>query len=160
MNRQNEPHASTWTRWVIALALLALLSACAGAPKKETLTLAISATEDVNPDLQGRASPIVLHILTLKSAEQFNALDYQSLASASSGALGADQLARDQVVLSPGSSRSMELELDAGTQAIGLVAGYRDLNNSSWRQAVTISPGSTKSITVNLTKSMLETSTN
>jgi len=39
---------------LLTIAMAGLLSACAGAPKRENLGLQISATADVNPDMQGR----------------------------------------------------------------------------------------------------------
>ena len=152
---------SAIARRLIAALLAALLAACAGGPpKKEPMMLTLQAAAEVNPDLQGRPSPVVVQILELKSLELFNSLDYMSLSDPSGAALSADLLNRNQVVLSPGASRQMELELDASTQAIGLIAGYRDIDNATWRQAVPISPGETKSITVNLGQAQMTTTTN
>ena len=43
---------------LLAFTMLALLSACAGAPTRENLDMQISSTADVNPDMQGRPSPL------------------------------------------------------------------------------------------------------
>lgn len=147
---------------ILSMILLALtLAACAsGPPPKEVLTLTVTAAADVNPDLQGRPSPVVVQILELKSLEQFNSLDYMSLADAAGSALGADVVNRNQMVLSPGASRSQELELDEATSAIGFIAGYRDLDNATWRQAVPIVQGQTASITVNLGQVQMTTTAN
>ena len=64
------------------------------------------------------------------------------------------------MVMAPGTSRSLELEISPEAQAIGLVAGYRDIDNATWRKAIPVSPGGTKSISVNLTATALESSTN
>jgi len=122
---------------LMAVAIVLMLSACAGAPKKEKLGLTITASADVNPDMQGRPSPVILHILELSSAEQFNSLDYVSLAQSSTAA-GPALLGKKQEVLQPGSSRELPLELNPQTTVIGLVAGYRDIDNAIWRTSVPI----------------------
>jgi len=143
---------------LMAVAIVLMLSACAGAPKKEKLGLTITASADVNPDMQGRPSPVILHILELSSAEQFNSLDYVSLAQSSTAALGPALLGKKQEVLQPGSSRELPLELNPQTTVIGLVAGYRDIDNAIWRTSVPITPGDTKHLSITLNQQQIVTS--
>jgi type VI secretion system protein VasD len=135
--------------------MLGLLSACAGAPKRENLGLQISATADVNPDMQGRPSPIILHVMELNSTEQFNRLDYMGLTQPSGAALGPELLGKNQVVLQPGESRTLPLELNPMTTAIGLVAGYRDIDNAVWRKIVPIIQGKTKGLSITLEQTQI-----
>jgi type VI secretion system protein VasD len=144
---------------LLAMTLLVLLSACAGAPPAaEKLAMQISTSADVNPDMQGRPSPIILHILELSSTEQFNRLDYMNLTQPSGAALGADLLGKNQMVLQPGGSKSVPMELNPQTTAIGLVAGYRDIDNAVWRTEIAIIQGSTKGISVTLEQQQIVTS--
>jgi len=135
-----------------------LLSACAGAPKKDHLGLSINATADVNPDMQGRPSPVILHIFELNSVEQFDGLDYVSLTQPTGAALGASLLSKKQEILQPGSSRELPLELDPQTTVIGLVAGFRDIDNATWRVSVPINPGKTKQLSITLNQQQIVTS--
>ena len=135
---------------ILMATTLVLLSGCGGAPKRENIGLQLSATADVNPDLQGRPSPIILHVLELNSEEQFNRLDYASLTQSSGAALGPDLLGKTRLVLSPGDKQQLPLELNPQTTFIGLVAGYRDIDNATWRTSAPISQGDTKGITVTL----------
>jgi len=139
------------------IAATILLSACAGAPKKENLGVSISATADVNPDLQGRPSPVILYILELSSVERFNNLDYMSLTQPSGAPLGATLLSKRQEVLQPGKSRELPLELNPQTTAIGLVAGYRDIDNAIWRTSVPITQGDTKGLSITLNQQQIIT---
>ena len=143
--------------YLLIASLLALLSACAGAPQRESVDMQIAATSDVNPDMQGRPSPVILHILELSSTEQFNRLDYMSLTSPSGAAMGPDLLGKTQLVLQPGDSKPMPMELNPLTTAIGLVAGYRDIDNAAWRKSVPVTQGSTKGISVTLEKKQIVT---
>jgi len=140
---------------LLAVAAAGLLSACAGAPKRENLGLQISATADVNPDMQGRPSPIILHVMELNSTEQFNRLDYMGLTQPSGAALGAELLGKNQVVLQPGESKTLPLELNPMTTDIGLVAGYRDIDNAAWRKTIPITQGKTKGISISLEQTQI-----
>jgi type VI secretion system protein VasD len=135
---------------ILMAATMILFSGCGGAPKRENVGLQISATADVNPDLQGRPSPIILHVLELNSEEQFNRLDYVSLTQSSGAALGPDLLGKTRLVLSPGDNRNLPLELNPQTTFIGLVAGYRDIDNAAWRTSIPITQGDTKGINITL----------
>ncbi len=143
---------------ILMVTTMILFSGCGGAPKREEVGLQISATADVNPDLQGRPSPIILHVLELNSEEQFNRLDYVSLTQSSGAALGPDLLGKTRLILSPGDSRQLPLELNPQTTFIGLVAGYRDIDNAAWRTSIPIAQGDTKGISITLEHQSITTS--
>jgi type VI secretion system protein VasD len=143
---------------LVTVTTVLLLSACAGAPKKEKLGLSINATADVNPDMQGRPSPVILYIFELNSVEQFNGLDYVGLTQPSGAALGTSLLAKKQEILQPGTSSELPLELDPQTTIIGLVAGYRDIDNATWRTSVPINQGKTKQLSITLNQQQIVTS--
>lgn len=143
---------------LLGIAIMITLGACGGAPKREKLDMQVAATADVNPDMQGRPSPIILHVLELVSTEQFNRLDYMSLTQPSGAALGPDLLGKTQLVLQPGDSRPMPMELNPLTTAIGLVAGYRDIDNAAWRTSIPVVQGDTKGISITLEQTRISTS--
>ena len=72
-------------RRLISLSLLPLLAALGGcaslSPYSDTtkLDLKLAASEDLNPDLRGRPSPIVVRLLELKNPSSFNNADFFSL---------------------------------------------------------------------------------
>jgi type VI secretion system protein VasD len=136
--------------FLLLMTVALLLGACASAPKPILLEVQVSAAADVNPDRQGRPSPVVLHILELATDAQFNRLDYRSLAQSAESSLGTDLLSKDQVVLQPGESRSIPLELNAQASFMGFLAGYQDNDNSVWRASLSITPGVTKTVSVTL----------
>jgi type VI secretion system protein VasD len=142
---------------LLSVAIAGLLGACAGAPKRENLGMQVTATADVNPDMQGRPSPVILHIMELNSTEQFNRLDYMSLTQPSGSALGAELLSKNRLVLQPGESKELPMELNPMTTDIGLVAGYRDIDNAIWRKVVPITQGDTKGISITLEQTQIVT---
>ena len=161
MNRSTTNNVSLFKQTLSALliiAMMALLSACASAPPEpEKLDMQISAAEDVNPDMQGRPSPVIVHIMELSSTEQFSTLDYMSLTSSSGTALGTTLLSKNQMVLQPGENKQIPMELDPLTTALGVVAGYRDIDNATWRTSIAITQGSTKGITITLGQQQIVT---
>ena len=142
---------------IAMLACVAMLGGCASTPKPANIGIQISASSDVNPDLQGRPSPVILHVIELNSEEQFNRLDYMSLTQPSGAALGQDMLGKTRLILSPGDTKQLPLELNAQTTFIGFVAGFRDIDNAVWRTTVPVVQKSTKGITVTLTKQSITT---
>jgi type VI secretion system protein VasD len=66
-------------------------------------------------------------------------------------------LGKNQVILQPGESKTLPMELNPMTTAIGLVAGYRDIDNAVWRKAVPITQGDTKGISITLQQTQIVT---
>jgi type VI secretion system protein VasD len=132
------------------------LTSCGGAPKKHSLEIRISATTDVNPDLDTRPSPVILHVLELTSIDEFNRADFFALTQNDASALGGDVLNKTEIILTPGSSRETTLELDQQAVYLGFVAGYRDIDNSRWRVSQAVVPGKTDWISIEITKQQIE----
>jgi len=141
---------------IIAISMLVLfLTSCGSAPKKHGLEIRISATSDVNPDLNARPSPIILHVLELTAIDEFNRADFFSITQNDAAALGGDVLNKTEIILTPGSSKEVTLELDQQVAYLGFVAGYRDIDSSRWRVSQEIVPGKTDWISVDLGKQQI-----
>jgi type VI secretion system protein VasD len=144
---------------LLTVSMVGLLGACAAdpPPKPDPLGIQITATADVNPDMQGRPSPIILHIMELSSTEQFSRLDYMGLTQPSGAGLGPDLLVKNQMVLQPGESKTLSMDLNPMTTAIGFVAGYRDIDNAAWRKTVPVAIGITKGVNITLGQTQIDT---
>lgn len=105
-------------------------------PPPTVVKLTITANADVNPDSRGRASPIVLRIYELKSAAVFNQADFFSLWDREKDTLGPDLVARDEVQLRPGESKTIDKTVDVDVRQVAAVAAFRDLERAGWRTAV------------------------
>lgn len=138
--------------WLLFPALLALLllAGCATPPPPVTTPVALTlvAAPDVNPDAQGRASPIAVRFYALKAPGGFESADYFSLQDRDTETLGADLALRKEMVLSPGEQQDFQFELDADVNAVGFIGGYRDLNHARWRQVLPLSVGEPLAATV------------
>lgn len=110
-------------------------------PREQTrLEIKVSAAEDVNPDEKGRAAPIMVRLYELKGDAVFLAADYFSLQNSDKAVLADDLLVRDELVLKPGETRILRRRSHPDVNAIGVIAGYKDLVNSDWRAVQKIDP--------------------
>jgi type VI secretion system protein VasD len=115
-----------------------LLGGCSSTARQVPIPYAIafSADAQVNPDSSGRPSPIQVTMYELKSPGTFESRDYFSLQADAQAALGKDLLNTDQVILKPGQTQVVQRPGNPEARAIGIVAGYRDLEHSRWRLVV------------------------
>ena len=98
--------------------------------------------------MKGRASPVVVRVYELRSSAAFDAADFFALYDNESEALGADLIGREEYRLRPAETLPYQRQLQPDTRFIGVVAAFRDLENSRWRQvtAVPTKPQSTIAI--------------
>jgi type VI secretion system protein VasD len=128
----------------ILLGCLVLLAGCSSAPPKPVATKAtLVVAQDVNPDSNGRPSPIVVRIYQLKEEGAFNNADYFALMDKEQEALGASLLSREEYELQPGESRTLDLKIPPEARYLGAIAGYRDIRNAHWKA---LSPAPEKSL--------------
>jgi type VI secretion system protein VasD len=130
-----------WIARILACAFLAMSSAqvlAQDVKERTKLSLTVEATAGVNPDASLRPSPIRVRIYELKDAATFAQADYFSLDTTDKVILATDMLARDEFILRPGEKRRIERKSNAQTMAIGVLAGYRDLPNATWRVVHTL----------------------
>ena len=97
------------------------------------LQIRIEVSNGVNPDTSLRPSPIKVRLYELKDVGAFNEADYFSLDTSDKVVLAADMLAKDEFILRPGEVKVLERKSHSQTTAIGVLAGYRDLPNATWR---------------------------
>lgn len=130
--------ARAWPRSLAAGLLLLALAGCSSTAKRvpSPYVVELVASEDVNPDARGRPSPIQVTVYELASTNAFENRDFFALQENAQAALGAELAGSEQVVLSPGQTREVARDGDLRARVIGVVAAYRDLEQSRWRLAI------------------------
>ena len=124
------------------LALLAALLALGGCSalspysQMTKLDLSLSGSEQLNPDLNGRPSPIVLRLIELKHPVAFQSADFFSLYQRPKEALAPDLVTQEELELRPGEQRELKLSVQDGSRYVGVLAAYRDLPETSWRYVI------------------------
>jgi type VI secretion system protein VasD len=114
--------------------------ACLCACSKPGIELVVASQPNVNPDYSGRPSPVIIKLYELRRDIAFKHADFQTLFEKPMQALGADLLAADELVFTPGEVRRIKYQLGANTRFIGLVAGFRHMERAFWRATRSIDP--------------------
>jgi type VI secretion system protein VasD len=122
---------------ITCVGLLAVaLSACASRGPSEpvdTRTFLV-ASNDVNPDISGRPSPVVVRVFQLRGDAEFLSADFFTLYSKEKMVLGASLIAREEFVVQPGERRETRLGISPDARYIAVIAAFRDINGAHWRQ--------------------------
>lgn len=121
---------------LLVIAALLLVQSDADAAKTIKVKIAITAAESLNPDYQGRPSPVNVIVFQLTSADAFTSEDFFSLFEPDAAALGGDMLSRTQMLLQPGEVREWEADFEKETRYVGVIAAFRDIENAQWRAIV------------------------
>jgi type VI secretion system protein VasD len=120
---------------LLAIVACVALAACAGAPPKPAKAqLSISASTAVNPDADGRPSPVVVRLYQLKDDAAFGGADFFAIFDKEEATLAASLLSREEFVLAPGDARMVELQVSPEARFLGVAAAFRDIRNAAWRE--------------------------
>lgn len=117
---------------------LVTLAGCASTAKSLPTPYAVTVRVDegVNPDGRGRAAPILVKFFELKSSGSFETADYFSLQDRDRAILGEDLVHAQQAIMRAGEKRTFKREANLESRAIGVIAGYRKLEDAKWRLVV------------------------
>ena len=106
------------------------------------LTLQITVAGDVNPDENGRASPVFLQVIELRDTSTFEDADYLGLYQDARSELGATYVHSAEIgPLYPDSTRTEKLRLNTVTGAVGLLGEFNRYSDMQTSQSVVIAPG-------------------
>ena len=138
-NRKAGPADRRAGFWLLlSVAALIMSPPSADAAKKLKVKAEITAVEELNPDYQGRPSPVSIIIFQLASEDVFSNADFFSLFEPEAAVLGGDMLARTQILVQPGEVREWVAEFEKETAFVGVVAAFRDIENAQWRATMSL----------------------
>ncbi|WP_417534273.1 type VI secretion system lipoprotein TssJ [Marinobacterium stanieri] len=100
------------------------------------LEMYIDANTDINPDDSGQASPLEVRVYQFENINDFQRKDFFSLYQGASKPEGL--LDEQYLILLPGGNESISTDLNPRTRYIGVVAAYRDIDESSWRDSIQV----------------------
>ncbi|WP_338545497.1 type VI secretion system lipoprotein TssJ [Pseudomonas benzopyrenica] len=136
-----------------ALGLALLLGACASQKALEPtrLDLSLNGGEDLNPDLNGRPSPLVIRLIELKNPVGFENAEFFSLYENARQTLAPDWVAEEEVELRPGESRELKLRVQDDSRYVGIYGAYRNLAGSQWRRVIQLKTAALAQIRLDFT---------
>ena len=96
---------------------------------------------NLNPNLEGRASPVVVRLFELKRTAAFEAASFSALFDRPKETLGDDLISQEEFLLRPGEIRHHDRSGAPSAAALGLAAAFRTLEGDSWRLIVPVAAG-------------------
>jgi type VI secretion system protein VasD len=121
-------------RLALTILFAAVLAGCGAAPPKPSAAKAtISASSDVNPNAEGRPSPVHVRIFQLKEDGAFMGADFWSLVDKEQETLGDSLVQRLEHDLVPGESKTFELKISPEARVLAVMAEFADYRNAQWR---------------------------
>jgi type VI secretion system protein VasD len=129
---------------IIALLMTAVISGCSWfqddpPPTPATIINAeVLASDVINPDGEGRPSPIIVRLYELKSLGTFNTVEFFPLYNEEEDTLGDDLIYREEFSLIPGGKKLFTRTPAADTQYLAVIAAFRDIDQATWKAAVPI----------------------
>ena len=140
-------------RTVLASLLAAIAAGCSWGDREETpadtvAQISLIAMDDVNPNVAGAPSPIVVVFYELAEPQAFDGAEFNQLFYDDGSSLGSDVKARLELRVEPGQIIRMNRVLDPETRYLGFVAGYREIEDAQWRILADVAPATTRSHTL------------
>jgi type VI secretion system protein VasD len=129
----------------------------AGGPTPVELTV-VGGTE-LNPNAQGRASPVVVRIFDLAAVKTFESADFEALFERPGEVLKHDLIAQEEFVLRPGDIQQRNRSLQPQVRALGVAAGFRDLEHAVWHLTVPVKPGQRNFLLIDLDRDRIRLET-
>lgn len=125
-------------RFFTSIAVLTILISVGGCQSaRKALNLDTSAVihfeagDSLNPDSDGRSSPVVIHVFKLSDNRAFARQDFLSLYEGASSRLGKELIGSIELKeLTPGEKRSELIELTADIKYLGFMAEFIDYQNA------------------------------
>jgi len=151
--------ASHWVAIVLALGCaVGPVAAAEPASAPTSVELTVVGGPDLNPNAQGRASPVVVRIFDLAAVPAFEAADYATLFEKVETLKGT-VLALDELMLRPGDIQERNRDLKPEVHALGVAAAFRALDGAVWHLTVPLQAGRRNFLLVHLDRNRIRLET-
>lgn len=135
----------------LALTMVLGVAACGGGPKQTPIDVKLNADLGINPNSSGEASPVVVRVYELKSLKAFKNADYFDFVDDDTKTLGADLISSREFEVQPGKSQDYDSKISGEAAYIGVVAGFRAIQSSQWRDSIELRKGKKNKLVISLT---------
>ena len=145
---------------IVVIALSLWVGGCAYFMSDLTkVDMRIVAGGDVNPDDNGRPSPVVVRVVELKSPSVFESAEFFALYQNEAQTLGSDLVATEEFELKPGDVQDLKFALKPESNYVGVLAAYRQLEKANWRLVLPLAIKEKNELTVLLNQRGIELAT-
>lgn len=119
---------------------LALLAACAllAGCSTPAVGVRLSSTANLNMNEESEPLPVVVRLYQLSQAEDFRAASFDELWRADLATLGNALLVREELVMDPAYTRTVEMPRHDDARYLGVMAVFRSVDGESWKGVQTL----------------------
>jgi len=138
----------SWLLKIGVFVMVTVLAGCAASENKVAVPYAVElrGATAINPNHEGRSAPVKITVYELKSTTAFETSDFFSLQQNPQQVLGDQMLEISSVMLQPGQKEVITAMGNIQAKSLGIVAAFRDLNNSQWRLLVPLPAAKTTNL--------------
>lgn len=123
----------------ILIFLCTLLISCGSTSENNVeFSYLISAAADINPDIEGRPSAVLVRVYQLTNNVNFGNASYEALFESDHNALGSEYITLNEYLVDPESRNEIDLKISEHTRYIGVVVGYRSVDMVTWRTVLEV----------------------
>jgi type VI secretion system protein VasD len=133
--------------FLLSLSLIGVLG-CPPAPTR--VSMVISATNNVNPDVGGQSLSVVVRLYQLKDKGRMETADYNAIWKSDKETLSDDLLERTERVVQPGTQEMMEVQPNPSASYLAVVALFRNPSGDTWRKIIPLKKGAAQKFGVTL----------
>jgi type VI secretion system protein VasD len=126
------------------------------APPEARLKVTLTVSPLVNPDLDNRASPVVVRFYQLSADDAFKAADFASLFEKDEKTLGPTLLGKAEVIVAPGDIRTVASDINPKALYVAAVVGFRKFETAKWREIIPLKGEKQLELRCNLSRSAVE----
>lgn len=101
--------------------------------KTEAISIQIITNEKINPDINGRPSPLLIYIYSVSDSEYFLIQNYFGITEDTDIKNNLSSTLIDNFTVNPESQITRKYTFSKEEKYIGVIAGFRDINNSLWK---------------------------
>jgi type VI secretion system protein VasD len=125
-------------RRIVLLAIgLVFFSGCAKSPDVKA-DLSLQAAHYLNPDLNGRASPLMVTFYELKTPLGYKDAEFFDLENNAEQILQDNLVDKQTIEMRPSESKHYVLRLPRDVRYVGVSAGYRNIDQAKWRSILVV----------------------
>lgn len=120
---------------LLSLFVLSFFTACSNSQTQ--LELVLKAKEELNKDVDGRSSPLMITFYELESAEKFSKSDYWTLIEKSGENLQNDLISQTKHIILTNQKQTFRIAFNEKAKYIGILCNFRVIdNNYIWKDIV------------------------
>jgi type VI secretion system protein VasD len=120
------------------------------------VVIEFEAAGNINPNIDGRPSPVEVRIYHLRSYSAFKGAGFMTLFDGDEKALGKELVHRQVIYLKPDEKHTVFYQTAEDIRTLGILAAFRDYDRGRWKVATALQKNKTNVVDVFLSGTSLQ----